>query len=166
MWITEEVIDDKDLEEVYFQEITSAKSRGARVPRRDVKGGRKRRKGSSGGIIDLSISDNGEDEDHMDLVDSGRRESKFSLSNTGRSVESPSTSSIQSSTSILQHHSSQHIPTKRRLAISAVEVKRSPELRAVFVSSLQGSSFLADVSGSEEGRQVGSICDGKALVVI
>ena len=139
MWIIEEVIDDKDLEEVYFQEIAFAKSRGARVPRREVKGGRKGRKGLAGGIIDLSISDASEDEDHMDLVDSGRRESKFSQSNTGRSVESPSTTSIKSSTFTSGPDSSQHTPTERRPSISAVEVKRSPELRAVFVSSIHGS---------------------------
>jgi len=166
MWIIDKVINDADLEKVYLEEITLAKSRGARVPRREMKGGGKRRKGLGGGIIDLSISDASEDEDHMDLVDSGRRESKFSLSNTGRSVESSSTSSISSSTFTSGPYSSQHTPTKKRTSIAAVEVKRSPELRAVFVSSLQGSSFLADVSGSEEGRQVDSICDGKALVVI
>jgi hypothetical protein len=136
MWIIEDIIDDKDLDRVYFEEIASeSQSRGARMTR-GVKGGRKRRKGLSGGVIDLSIFDSGEDEDHMDLVGSGPRQSKFSQSNTGRSVESPSTSSINSSTFIPQPHSSQHTSTNRRLAISAVEVKRVPELRAVFVSSI------------------------------
>ena len=166
MWIVDRVIDDEDLEKVYLEEIAFTKSRGAKMPRREVKGGRKRRKGLSGGIIDLSISDSGEDEDHMDVVGNGRRESKFSQTNTGRSVESPSTSSINSSTSIPQPTSSQHTPTKRRPSISAVEFKRSPELRGVFVGSITGLLSLANDLVSEEGRQVDSICDGKALVVI
>jgi len=166
MWITEEVIDDKDLEKMYFEEIASVKSRGARMTRDNVNRGRKRRKGLNGGIIDLSISDAGEDEDQMDPVDSGRTTSKLSQSDPGRSVGSPSVSSTNSSTFIPQPHSSQHNPTKRRLAISAVEVKSVPELRGVFVSSIHESSALADMSVGDEGRQVDSMCHAEALLVI
>lgn len=82
MWIIEEVIDDKDLEKVYLEEIASAKARGARMSRGEVKGGRKRRKGLAGGIIDLSISDSNGDEDHADSVLDVRSQLKSSLSNT------------------------------------------------------------------------------------
>jgi hypothetical protein len=166
MWIVEEVIDDKDLEEVYFGEIASKfKSREARMSRGEVMGGRKRRKGFSGEIIDLSISDSDEGDGYTDRVVNGRRQSKSSRSNPQIWVGSPSTS-ITSSTFTTGPHPSRHTPTKRPFLISAVEVKRAPELRAVFVSSIHGSSALADVSVGEEGRQVDSICHGEALLVI
>jgi hypothetical protein len=145
MWITEEVIDDKDLEKVYFREIASEfKWRRARMPMRETEQGRKRRKGLSGGIIDLSISDSGEDGGDTGLVGNGRRQSISSHPNPERSVQSPSTSSINSSTFTRQPQSSQPTPTKRRLAVSAVNKKRVPELRAVFVSLIRGSLSLAN----------------------
>jgi hypothetical protein len=151
MWIIEEVIDDKDLEKVYLEEIASAKSRGARMTRGGLGVGRKRRKGIGCGVIDLSISDAGEDEDHTDLVGSGRTPSKFSQSDPGRSVGSASTSSINSSTFTPEPHSSQYTPTKRPNPIAAVDGKTVPELRGVFVGPIHVSLSLANVLVSEEG---------------
>jgi hypothetical protein len=36
MWIIEDIIDDKNLDRVYFEEIASAKARGARMSRGEV----------------------------------------------------------------------------------------------------------------------------------
>lgn len=145
MWIIEEVIDHKDLEKVYLEEIASAKSRGARMTREEVKGGRKRRKGLAGGIIDLSISDSGGDKDHTASVLDVRPQSKSSLSNPERSVDLPTNSSTNSSFFTARPRSCQQIPTKRPFPITAVDRKMVPELRGVFVGLLNGSLSSADV---------------------
>jgi hypothetical protein len=68
MWIIDDVIDDKNLDRAYFEEIASVKSRGARMTREEVMRGGKRRKRLAGGIIDLSISDSDGDKDYTGPV--------------------------------------------------------------------------------------------------
>jgi hypothetical protein len=145
MWIIDDVIDDKNLDRVYFEEIASAKSRGARMSRGEMMGGRKRRKGLSGGIIDLSISDDDEDEDHTGSVPDVRPQSKLSLLNPERSVDLPTISSTNSSISTARPRSCQHTPTKRPFPITAVDGKMVPELRGVFVGLLNESLSSANV---------------------
>jgi hypothetical protein len=145
MWIIDDVIDDKNLDRVYFEEIASAKSRGARMTREEVKGGRKRRKGLSGGIIDLSISDSDGDEDYTGSVLDVRPQLKSSLSNPERSIDLPTISSTNSSISTARPRSCQHTPTKRPFPITAVDGNRVQELRGVFVGPINGLLSSANV---------------------
>jgi hypothetical protein len=145
MWIIEDIIDDKNLDRVYFEEIASAKSRGARMSRGEVKGGGKRRKGMSGGIIDLSISNSDGDKDYTGSVLDVRPQLKSSLLNPERSVDLPTIASTNSSISTARPRSCQHTPTKRPFPITAVDGKTVPELRGVFVGPLNGSLSSANV---------------------
>jgi len=142
MWIIQEVIDDKDLEEVYLREIDfGSKSRGARTTRAKRGTGRKRRKGLSGGIIDLSISETDEEEDHTNNVLDVRPRLKSSLSNPARSVGSPAISCSNSSAFTAGPRSNQHIPVIRHRPIAnAVDGKSVPELRGVFVGPIHALS--------------------------
>jgi len=153
MWIIDGVIDDQDLEEVYLREIDfGSQSRGARTTRAKRGAGRKRRKGLSGGIIDLSISDADEEEDHTSDVLDFRPRLKSSLSNPARSVGSPAISCSNSYTFITGPRSDQHAPIMRPHPIAAaVDGKSVPELRGVFVgpihalsSKLMGQSVKKD----------------------
>jgi hypothetical protein len=145
MWIIEDIIDDKNLDRVYFEEIASAKARGARMSRGEVMGGRKRRKGLAGGIIDLSISNSGGDEDYTGSVLDVRPQLKSSLSNPERSVDLPTIFSTNSSISTARPRSRQHMPTKRPFMITAVDGKTVLELRGVFVGCINGSLSSANV---------------------
>jgi len=131
MWIVEEVIDDEDLEEVYLGEIASgSNSGGARTTGVKRAEGRKRRKGLSGGIIDLTISDSDEQGDHTSSVLDVRLRIKPSWSNPARSVGSPAISCSSASTFTAGPHSGQHTPIIRHRPIAAaVDGKRVPELR-------------------------------------
>jgi hypothetical protein len=146
MWIIEDIIDDKNLEKAYFEEIASRfKSRGARMTREEVKGGRKRRKGLAGGIVDLSISDSGGDNKYTVSVLDVRPQLKSSLPNPERCVDLPTISSTSSSISTARPRSCQHTPTKRPFPITTVDGKMVPELRGVFVRLLNGSLSSANV---------------------
>ena len=141
MWIIDEVIDDNNLEEVYLGEIASdCKSRGARTTRAE-RVDRKRRKGLGGGIIDLSISDTDEEEEHTSNVLDVRPRLKSSLSNPARSVGSPAISCSNSSAFTAGPRSNQHIPVIRHRPIAnAVDGKSVPELRGVFVGPIHALS--------------------------
>jgi hypothetical protein len=115
------------------------------MSRGEVKGGGKRRKGMSGGIIDLSISNSDGDKDYTGSVLDVRPQLKSSLLNPERSVDLPTIASTNSSISTARPRSCQHTPTERPFPITAVDGNRVQELRGVFVGPINGLLSSANV---------------------